>query len=98
ARPWKTFAQFQTEVGKATGPAEAARLEQYLFIPINLNTFTEDIMDTFLSIGVGTTRWKHEFEEYRPWTSMAQFDREIGKYVRNNPSELKRLARYVIIQ
>ena len=97
-RPWKAFDQFQTSFGKATSPAEATRVEQYLFIPIELNTFTPAIMDTFASIGVGTSRWKREFAEYRPWTSMAQFEREIGKYVRGNPSELKRLQRYVIIE
>ena len=97
-RPWKTFEQFQTSFGKTTSAAEATRVEQYLFIPIELNTFTPAIMDTFASIGVGTTRWKREFNEYRPWTSMAQFEREIGKYVRGNPSELKRLQRYVIIE
>ena len=97
-RPWKSFDQFQTSFGKATSPAEATRVEQYLFIPIELNTFTSAIMDTFASIGVGTARWKREFNEYRPWTSMAQFEREIGKYVRGNPSELKRLQRYVIIE
>jgi hypothetical protein len=96
-RPWKDFASFRTEVAKASNAAEAARLEQYLFIPIELNTFTNDIMDTFASIGVGTTRWKREFNEYRPWTSMEQFDREIGKYVRTRPTELQRLKRYVII-
>jgi DNA uptake protein ComE-like DNA-binding protein len=96
ARPWTTFAQFQTEIAKSTNAAEATRVEQYLFIPINLNTFTNDIMDTFASIGVGTTRWKREFAEYRPWTSWEQFDREIGKYVRTNPSELSRLKRYVM--
>jgi hypothetical protein len=26
-------------------------------------------------------RMTHEFEEYRPWATMAQFDKEIGKYV-----------------
>ena len=97
-RPWKSFDQFQTSFGKATSAAEATRVEQYLFIPIELNTFTPAIMDTFASIGVGTARWKREFAEYRPWTSMAQFEREIGKYVRGNPSELKRLQRYVIIE
>ena len=97
-RPWKTFDQFQTSFGKATSATEATRVEQYLFIPIELNTFTPAIMDTFASIGVGTSRWKREFAEYRPWTSMAQFEREIGKYVRGNPSELKRLQRYVIIE
>jgi hypothetical protein len=96
-RPWKNFETFRAEVGKASTPAEAARLEQYVFIPIELNTFTDAIMDTFAGIGVGTPRWKREFAEYRPWKSMAQFDREIGKYVRGNPTELQRLKRYVII-
>jgi len=96
-RPWKSFAQFNTEVGKASSPAEATRIEQYVFIPIGLNTFTNEIMDTFASIGVGTSRWKREFNEYRPWKTQEQFDREIGKYVRGNPTEVKRLWRYVII-
>lgn len=96
-RPWKNFADFETEVGKATSAAEATRLEQYFFIPIDLNTFTNELMDTFAPIGVGTARWKREFAEYRPWTSQEQFEREIGKYVRANPGEVKRLWRYVII-
>jgi DNA uptake protein ComE-like DNA-binding protein len=96
-RPWKDFASFRAEFTKASSAAEAARVEQYLFIPVDLNTFTNDIMDTFASIGVGTNRWKREFAEYRPWTSYEQFDREIGKYVRSNPKEVGRLKRYVII-
>lgn len=96
-RPHSTFAQFQTELGKSVSAAEAARLEQYVFIPIELNTFTTETMDSFASIGVGTRQWKREFAEYRPWTSMDQFDREISKYLRSRPLELKRLARYVII-
>jgi hypothetical protein len=97
-RPWNTFEKFQTEMGKTMTPAEVARVEQYLFIPIELNTFTEPIMDTFASIGVGTRKWKHEFAEYRPWKSMEQFRKDIGKYVRANPKELDRLQRYVIIK
>ncbi|MEO8000167.1 MAG: hypothetical protein ABI852_22145, partial [Gemmatimonadaceae bacterium] len=81
---------------EALGPALAST-EQYVFIPIELNTWTAPIMDSFASIGVGTRQWKREFEEYRPWTSMEQFEREIGKYVRSKPGELKRLERYVII-
>jgi DNA uptake protein ComE-like DNA-binding protein len=97
-RPWQSFEQFQTAMSKATSAAEATRLEQYLFIPVELNTFTDPIMDTFASIGVGTRQWKREFAEYRPWTSMEQFDREISKYLRSRPNELKRLKRYVIIK
>jgi len=98
-RPWKSFEQLQAQLGKtAATPAEVARLEQYLFIPIELNTWTDPIMDSFASINVGTPRWKREFAEYRPWTSMEQFDREISKYLRSRPQELKRLARYVYIE
>lgn len=96
-RPWKSFDQFEAAMSKATNATEATRIEQYVFIPIELNTFTEAIMDSFASIGVGTRQWKREFAEYRPWTSMEQFDREIGKYLRSRPNEVKRLKRYVII-
>jgi hypothetical protein len=97
-RPWASFDAFRTAMAKTMNAAEVARVEQYLFIPIDLNTFTEPLMDTFAPIGVGTRRWKHEFAEYRPWTSEAQFRREIGKYVRANPKEVDRLWRYVIIK
>jgi len=39
---------------------------------------------------------KHEFEEYRPYNSMEQFRREIGKYV--DDDEVARLERYVFIK
>ena len=97
-RPWASFEAFQAAMGKTLNAAEVARVEQYLFIPIQLNTFTEPLMDTFAPIGVGTRRWKREFAEYRPWTSEEQFRREIGKYVRGNPKEVDRLWRYVIIK
>ena len=96
-RPYKTFDQFATAMAKTAGATEIARLEQYLFIPIDLNTWTDPIMDSFASINVSNPRWKREFAEYRPWTSMAQFEREISKYLRSRPTELKRLQRYVII-
>jgi hypothetical protein len=97
-RPWKSFDQVHTELSKTVSHPDVARIEQYLFIPIELNTWTDPIMDSFASIGVGTPRWKREFAEYRPWTSMEQFDREISKYLRSRPQELKRLARYVYIE
>ena len=45
---------------------------------LNLNTTAEE---DFLQVpGVGD-RMAHEFEEYRPYTSVREFRREIGKYV-----------------
>ena len=42
-----------------------------------------------------SSRLVHEFEEYRPFTSMEQFRREIGKYV--DEDEVARLESYVIL-
>lgn len=92
-RPYRAIAQFRREIGKYVNDAELARLEEYVFVPIDLNTASDQ---DILSIpGVGT-RMLHEFKEYRPYRSMAQFHREIGKYV--DDKELKRLARYVEIR
>jgi DNA uptake protein ComE-like DNA-binding protein len=64
-----------------------------LWKPIDLNTASaEEIM---LIPGVGD-RMRREFEEYRPYTSMEQFRREIGKYV--DDAEVARLERYVTIR
>jgi DNA uptake protein ComE-like DNA-binding protein len=91
-RPWKTWAQFDKEIGKYVGKEETDRLKQYVFIPVNLNTATdEDIM----SIPGAGQKMVHEFKEYRPWKTKAQFDKEIGKYV--GPKETARLWRYVVI-
>jgi len=99
-RPWTSYAQFEREIGKYVRnvPGEVERLEQYTFIAFDLNTATDEIMATFAPIAVGTPRWIREFKEYRPWTSQAQFEREIGKYVRRNPTEVARLWRYAIIR
>ena len=92
-RPWRTWSQFDREIGKYVAADEVARLAQYGFIPVNLNTASDEAI---LSIpGVGP-RMLHEFKEYRPYRAMAQFEREIGKYV--NEREVARLARYVTIE
>jgi DNA uptake protein ComE-like DNA-binding protein len=92
-RPWKSWAQFDKEIGKYVGAEATAKLAQYCFIPINLNTGSDD---DFLTIpGVGP-RMVREFKEYRPWKSWEQFDKEIGKYV--DAKEVGRLKRYLTIQ
>jgi len=32
-RPWKTWAQFDKEIGKYVGPQETDRFKSYVFIP-----------------------------------------------------------------
>jgi len=91
-RPYKMLAQFRKEIGKYVDQKEVARLEEYVFIPINLNTATD--ADILSIPGMGQ-RMLHEFKEYRPYKSMEQFRREIGKYV--SKQEVARLERYVTI-
>jgi DNA uptake protein ComE-like DNA-binding protein len=93
-RPYKGgLAQFRKEIGKYVTPEEVARFEQYVFVPVNLNTASD--ADILSIPGVGQ-RMLHEFKEYRPYRNIEQFRREIGKYV--NAKEVARLERYVTLQ
>ena len=91
-RPYRALAQFRREIGKYVDDEELARLEQFVFVPINLNTASDE---NILSIpGVGN-RMLREFKEYRPYENIERFRREIGKYV--DDDEVARLERYVTL-
>ena len=75
-----------------TAPASSSTTSAAI-VPVNLNTATD--AEILAIPGVGP-RMLHEFKEYRPWTSIAQFRREIGKYV--DKTEVARLEKYVVIK
>ncbi len=60
---------------------------------ININTATDA---EILSIPGMGPRMLREFKEYRPYTSIEQFRREIGKYV--DKAEVARLEQYITIK
>ena len=91
-RPYKALAQFHREIGKYVNETELARLEQYVFVPIDLNIASDADILTIPGLG---SRMLREFKEYRPYKAMEQFRREMGKYV--DKAEVARLERYVII-
>jgi DNA uptake protein ComE-like DNA-binding protein len=91
-RPYASLAVWRKEMGKYVDAAEVARLEQYVFVPVELNTATDE---DILSIPGAGRRMVREFKEYRPWKNEAQFQKEIGKYV--NAAEVSRLWSYVRI-
>ena len=74
------------------GADGANKLAQYTFIPVRLNTATDE---DILSIPNAGPRMVREFKEYRPWKTKEQFLEEIGKYV--GPNETERLWRYVTL-
>ena len=92
-RPWKTWAQFDRQISKYVGQEATDKLKQYVFIPVRLNTATDE---DILSIPGAGARMVREFKEYRPWKTKEQFDKEIGKYV--GPKETARFWRYIVIQ
>jgi len=91
-RPWKSYAQFDKEIGKYVGAERTAQLAQYTFIPVRLNTGSDQ---DILSIPGAGQRMVGEFKEYRPWKTKEQFLKEIGKYV--GAKDAERMWRYVVI-
>jgi len=87
------YAQFRREIGKYVNEQEVAHLEQYTFIPMDLNTASDSALLTIPNLG---PRMLREFKEYRPYKNIEQFRREIGKYV--SEKEVARLERYVTIK
>jgi DNA uptake protein ComE-like DNA-binding protein len=91
-RPYASLAQFRREIGKYVDASELARLESYVFVPVDLNTAPDSVILTIPGVGA---RMLREFKEYRPYENMEKFRREIGKYV--DSKEVARLERYVTI-
>ena len=91
-RPYLRMMKFHEFLKEYLNEEQSKELYHKLFVPINLNTSTRD--EILLVPGVGS-RMAHEFEEYRPYKAMAQFHREIGKYV--DDTELGKLAQFVFV-
>jgi len=92
-RPWKSWGQFDKEIGKYVGQQETDRYKQYMFIPINLNTAVDDVLLTIPGINPRTVQ---DLKKSRPWKTTDQFEKEIGKTV--GPKEAARVSRYVVVQ
>ena len=93
ARPYKSMVDVDKILAKSLNEKQRDSVYARVWIPIDLNTATGD--EILLIPGVGS-RMRHEFEEYRPYTSIEQFRREIGKYV--DKAEVARLEKYVAVK
>jgi DNA uptake protein ComE-like DNA-binding protein len=78
--------------GRNMTPDQRRAVYAKVWKPINLNTASDQ--EILLIPGIGN-RMLREFKEYRPYTSIEQFRREIGKYV--DDAEVARLEKYVSI-
>ena len=91
-RPFSGATELDALLGGSLSEDQRAEVYAELFIPINLNTASDG--EIMLIPGMNN-RMTHEFEEYRPYTSLEQFRREIGKYV--DEAEVARLEQYVFV-
>jgi radical SAM superfamily enzyme with C-terminal helix-hairpin-helix motif len=91
--PYEALAVFSREMGKYVDDEEVARMDQYVYVRIDLNTASDEAILSLPGIG---NRMLHEFDEYRPYSAMAQFRQEMGKYV--DDDEVARMERYVEIR
>jgi len=92
-RPYTAMAQFRKEIGKYVDEKEVARLEQYVFVPINLNAASDE---TLATIPGATPQVIRAVKDARPYKDMEQFRREIAKSV--SAKEALRLERYFVIK
>jgi DNA uptake protein ComE-like DNA-binding protein len=92
-RPFKTVIELNKYLlDQKLTAAQAKEFYGKAFVKINLNTGTKE--EFLLIPGVGA-RMSAELQEYRPWKTWTQFDKEIGKYV--GQPETDRLKQYVFI-
>ncbi len=91
-RPYVTIGELNYLLSSDLDEDQLEALYGRLFVPINLNDARRS--DILLIPGVGG-RMAHEFEEYRPYSNIEQFRREIGKYV--DEAEVARLEQYVTL-
>ena len=91
-RPFASVTNLNALLTKSLKPEQVKEVYGRLFVPVNLNTASDAAILTIPGVG---KRMLHEFKEYRPYKSMEQFRREIGKYV--DKKELARLEQYVTL-
>ena len=75
-RPWKTWAQFDKEIGKYVGAEATAKLAQYAFIPMNANTASDaDLM----TVPGANQAWVDKVKKARPYKTAADLEKALGK-------------------
>lgn len=92
-RPYTTMTGVDAVLAKSLSEKQRDAVYTRLWMPIDLNKATGAEMQLIPGVGA---KMEHEFEEYRPYTNIERFRREIGKYV--DAAEVARLERYVEIR
>ncbi|KWV94057.1 hypothetical protein [Erythrobacter sp. AP23] len=91
-QPYASVTDLNAKLLETLDAEQAAAVLEGVFVPVNLNTASKDELRLIPGM---TEKMEHEFEEYRPYADMGDFDREIGKYV--DEAEVARFKNYVTL-
>jgi DNA uptake protein ComE-like DNA-binding protein len=90
-RPWRSYAQFDKEIGKYVGAEATSKLAQYTFIPIDPNSASDEVLMTIPGADAALLQ---KIKAGRPYKSAADLERAIVKGA--TPAEGKRVARFFV--
>lgn len=93
-RPYTTPTELHEVIGQGMTEEEHFSIYGAVFVKVNLNKSDTADFELVPSTLVGR-KLAREFEEYRPYKTMNDFSREMGKYV--SEEEVAFLQRYVTI-
>ena len=91
-QPYASVTDLNAKLLETLSAEEAAKVLVKVFVPVNLNSASKEELKLIPGM---TPKMEHEVEEYRPYADMAEFDREIGKYV--DEAEVARFRNYVTL-
>lgn len=91
-RPWKSYAQFEKEIGKYVDATQVARLAQYTFIPMNANTASDDDLMTIPNANQALVA---RIKSGRPYKTSAELEAAVAKG--STQAEGKRVARFLVV-
>lgn len=91
-QPYASVVDLNAVLTETLSEEEAATVLESVFVPINLNSASNEEIELVPGM---TDRMVGEFLEYRPYEDMAEFNREIGKYV--DEEEVARFRQYVTL-
>jgi DNA uptake protein ComE-like DNA-binding protein len=92
-RPYDDMLAVDAVLASSLSAEQRTEVYRSLWKPIDLNTASRE---EILLIPDVDPRMPHEFDEYRPYTDIEQFRREIGKYV--DADEVAMYEKYVEIR
>jgi len=93
-RPFSSPTALHAALKSVADEKSISHIYRYMFITVGLNNGAKDDY-TLIPTSLSPKKLAHEFEEYRPYESLAQFNKEMSKYM--SAEEAVFLQRYVFV-